>query len=167
MCRLYSSAHFNDSFPQHTDPEVLKTPLEGVALIMKAMGIDKVWAELGRTRASAPQTKMLTSTSKRNPLPALELQEHTCLKESVGDALYLQVLNFPFPTPPDVDALAAAEGALRALGALGADGALTERGRAMARLPLDPRPSRMILQVSLVLMPSKWPHRCLFSSSHA
>ena len=41
--RLYSSAHFNDSFPQHSDPEVLKTPLEGVALIMKAMGIDKVW----------------------------------------------------------------------------------------------------------------------------
>ena len=40
--RLYSSAHFNDSFPQHSDPEVLKTPLEGVALIMKAMGIDKV-----------------------------------------------------------------------------------------------------------------------------
>ncbi len=42
VCRLYSSAHFNDSFPQHSDPEVLKTPLEGVALIMKAMGIDKV-----------------------------------------------------------------------------------------------------------------------------
>jgi ATP-dependent RNA helicase DHX37/DHR1 len=39
---LYSSAHFNDSFPQHADPEVLRTPLEGVALIMKAMGIDKV-----------------------------------------------------------------------------------------------------------------------------
>ena len=121
---------------------------------MKAMGIDKVWAESGRTRATAHQTKMLTS--KQNPLPALELQEHTCWKESVGDALCLQVLNFPFPTPPDVDALAAAERALRALGALGADGALTERGRAMARLPLDPRPSRMILQVSLMLMPSKW-----------
>lgn len=41
-CRLFSSAHFNDSFPQHSDPEVLKTPLEGVALMMKAMGIDKV-----------------------------------------------------------------------------------------------------------------------------
>lgn len=42
MARLYSSAHFNDNFPQHGDPEVLRTPLEGVALVMKAMGIDKV-----------------------------------------------------------------------------------------------------------------------------
>ena len=42
LVRLYSSAHFNDSFPQHGDPEVLRTPLEGVALVMKAMGIDKV-----------------------------------------------------------------------------------------------------------------------------
>ncbi len=59
----------------------------------------------------------------------------------------VQVLNFPFPTAPDRDALAAAEHTLRALGALDADGALTERGRAIAALPLDPRPSRMILQV--------------------
>ena len=59
------------------------------------------------------------------------------------------MLNFPFPTPPDGEALAAAEEALCALGALDADRALTERGRAMARLPLDPRPSRMMLQVRL------------------
>ena len=63
--------------------------------------------------------------------------------------LCMQVLNFPFPTPPDGAALAAAEEALCALGALDADRALTERGRAMARLPLDPRPSRMMLQVRL------------------
>ncbi len=44
--RLYSSAHFNDNFPHHSDPEVLRTPLEGVALVMKAMGIDKVLALL-------------------------------------------------------------------------------------------------------------------------
>ncbi len=42
LCRLYSSAHFNDSFPEHSDPEVLRTPLEAVALVMKAMGVDKV-----------------------------------------------------------------------------------------------------------------------------
>jgi ATP-dependent RNA helicase DHX37/DHR1 len=40
--RLYSSAHFNDTFPTHTPPEIVNTALEGVALQMKAMGVDKV-----------------------------------------------------------------------------------------------------------------------------
>lgn len=40
--RLYSSAHFNDNFVEHTPPEVLNTALEGVVLLMKAMGVDKV-----------------------------------------------------------------------------------------------------------------------------
>ncbi len=42
VSRLYSSANYNDNFVQHADPEILRTPLEGVALVMKAMGIDKV-----------------------------------------------------------------------------------------------------------------------------
>lgn len=40
--RLYSSAHFNDSFKPHTDPEIANTSLEGVVLMLKAMGVDKV-----------------------------------------------------------------------------------------------------------------------------
>lgn len=43
--RLYSSAHFNDSFKQHTDPEIANTSLEGVVLLLKAMGVDKVGPE--------------------------------------------------------------------------------------------------------------------------
>ena len=41
-CRLYSSAHFNDTFPAHTPPEILNTSLEGLVLFMKAMHVDKV-----------------------------------------------------------------------------------------------------------------------------
>lgn len=41
-CRLYSSAHFNDTFPAHTPPEILNTSLEGLVLLMKAMHVDKV-----------------------------------------------------------------------------------------------------------------------------
>lgn len=41
-CRLYSSAFFNDTFPPHTPPEIANSPLEGVVLAMKALGIDKV-----------------------------------------------------------------------------------------------------------------------------
>jgi len=59
-----------------------------------------------------------------------------------------QVPNFPFPTPPERGALAAAEAALAALGALeGPARALSARGRAMAALPVTPRHARMLLQV--------------------
>jgi ATP-dependent RNA helicase DHX37/DHR1 len=44
--RLFSSAHFNDNFKQHSDPEIVNTPLEGVVLLLKAMGVDKVRAVL-------------------------------------------------------------------------------------------------------------------------
>lgn len=47
--RLYSSAHFNDTFPDHTPPEIVNTPLEGVVLVLKAMGVDKVGPHTGRT----------------------------------------------------------------------------------------------------------------------
>ncbi|GIL53593.1 hypothetical protein Vafri_9207 [Volvox africanus] len=40
--RLYSSAHFNDTFPEHSPPEIVNTSLEGVVLVMKSMGVDKV-----------------------------------------------------------------------------------------------------------------------------
>ena len=40
--RLFSSAVYNDDFAQHSPPEVLNTALEGVVLVMKAMGVEKV-----------------------------------------------------------------------------------------------------------------------------
>lgn len=40
--RLYSSAHYAHTMPQHAPPEIVNTSLEGVVLVMKAMGVDKV-----------------------------------------------------------------------------------------------------------------------------
>ncbi|KXZ53733.1 hypothetical protein GPECTOR_6g650 [Gonium pectorale] len=97
--RLFSSAHFNDTFPEHSPPEILNSELEGVVLVMKAMGVDKVH-------------------------------------------------NFPFPTPPDPDALRGAHRCLEALCALEpGSGRLTELGRAMAAFPISPRHARMLLEV--------------------
>ena len=47
-CRLFSSAHFNDTFPEHTPPEILNTSLEGLVLLMKAMHVDKVGSNTAR-----------------------------------------------------------------------------------------------------------------------
>eukprot|EP00198_Chlamydomonas_reinhardtii_P003275 XP_001692611.1 predicted protein [Chlamydomonas reinhardtii] len=37
-----TSAHFNDTFPDHSPPEIVNTSLEGTVLVMKAMGVDRV-----------------------------------------------------------------------------------------------------------------------------
>jgi hypothetical protein len=60
-----------------------------------------------------------------------------------------QVHNFPFPSPPEAEALAAAHRCLQALGALDttAGAALTATGKAMAAFPISPRHARMLLEV--------------------
>jgi ATP-dependent RNA helicase DHX37/DHR1 len=109
--RLYSSALFEDHFKQFAEPEILRMPIEGVVLQMKAMAID-------------------------------------------------QVVNFPFPTPPDRQALRKAEQLLSHLGALeaptntrmvngiqqvgSAGGRITDLGKAMAAYPVSPRFAKML-----------------------
>lgn len=51
-----------------------------------------------------------------------------------------------FLDPPPEPAVKEAKGLLAALGALDADGQVTELGRAMSRLPLEPRLARMVIE---------------------
>lgn len=109
--RLYSSAVFEDKFPDFSEPEIQKIPCDDILLQMKALGIDRV-------------------------------------------------VSFPFPTPPDVEALKAAEQRLVLLGALHDlkkgdkhkdiqkweySAKVTPLGQAMARFPLSPRYAKMLL----------------------
>ncbi|KAK3110501.1 putative ATP-dependent RNA helicase DHR1 [Teratosphaeriaceae sp. CCFEE 6253] len=100
--RLYSSAVFERYFAEHSVPEILRTPLEGTVLQLKAMEI-----------------------------------------EDVG--------TFPFPTPPGAEQLEQAERLLRNLGAIGqgkvggTGGMITETGRQMMGIPVNPRFAKMIL----------------------
>ncbi|KIO19381.1 hypothetical protein M407DRAFT_30988 [Tulasnella calospora MUT 4182] len=112
--RLYSSAFYENHFEKFDEPEILRMPIEGVVLQMKAMHIDAV-------------------------------------------------VNFPFPTPPDRQALQKAEQVLIHLGALeqpqssskplvlplqkpsaktGAQ--INDLGRAMALFPVSPRFSKIL-----------------------
>ncbi|XP_043708832.1 ATP-dependent RNA helicase DEAH13-like [Telopea speciosissima] len=100
--RLYSSAVFTNIFSDFSIPEISKIPVDGVVLLMKSMGIDKV-------------------------------------------------ANFPFPTPPEATALVEAERCLMALEALDSQGRLTPLGRAMAKYPMSPRHSRMLLTVIQIM----------------
>ena len=76
----------------------------------------------------------------------------------------MQILNFPFPTPPEPAALLAAEQCLVSLSALVPNASatslkrasesqleLTPLGRAMAAFPLSPRHSRMLLEAATLV----------------
>lgn len=93
--RLYSSAIYEGHFAEYTDPEILRTPIEGVVLQMKSMGLHNV-------------------------------------------------INFPFPTSPSRPGLAKAEKLLKNLGALSADGQVTQIGRRLSTYPLSPRFGKML-----------------------
>lgn len=94
--RLYSSAVYERDFPAFADPELLRTPIEGVVLQLKAMNIQNV-------------------------------------------------INFPFPTPPERQSLVKAERLLTYLSAVSPEGRVSEVGKTMSVFPLSPRFARILL----------------------
>ncbi|UNI18764.1 RNA helicase [Purpureocillium takamizusanense] len=94
--RLYSSAVYERDFAAFADPEVLRMPIEGVTLQLKAMNLQNV-------------------------------------------------VNFPFPTPPDRQSLAKSEKLLTYLSALSPSGQVTDIGKTMSIFPLSPRFARILL----------------------
>lgn len=56
-----------------------------------------------------------------------------------------QIVNFPFPTPPDRGALARAEKLLVTLGALDKTKKITELGRTMSAFPVGPRYAKILI----------------------
>ncbi|KAI3449441.1 hypothetical protein Pfo_006106 [Paulownia fortunei] len=116
--RLYSSAVFNNLFPDFSSAEISKVPVDGVVLLMKSMHIGKASYNF-----------------------------------YFGSIFY--VANFPFPTPPETNALIEAERCLKVLEALDGKGRLTPLGKAMARYPMSPRHSRMLLTVIQIMQKVK------------
>lgn len=95
--RVYSSAIYEEYFPQFSIPEILRMPVESTVLTMKSMGID-------------------------------------------------QIVNFPFPTPPNRSSLAKAEKILTYLGALDkSTKSITKLGETMALFPLSPRFAKILI----------------------
>ncbi|QPG96507.1 hypothetical protein C2857_004403 [Epichloe festucae Fl1] len=94
--RLYSSAVYERDFQPFADPELLRMPIEGIVLQLKAMNLQNV-------------------------------------------------INFPFPTPPERQSLAKAEKLLTYLSALSTSGQVTQIGKTMSVFPLSPRFARILL----------------------
>jgi HrpA-like RNA helicase len=64
--RLFSSAVFNDLFPEFTAPEIANTALEGVVLLMHALGLPKVRVTFWSMRHAS----MLLVTSQHSGGPS-------------------------------------------------------------------------------------------------
>ncbi|KAG5950769.1 hypothetical protein E4U53_004440 [Claviceps sorghi] len=94
--RLYSSAVYERDFQAFADPELVRMPIEGIVLQLKAMNLQNV-------------------------------------------------VNFPFPTPPERQSLAKAEKLLTYLSALSSSGNVTQIGKTMSVFPLSPRFARILL----------------------
>ncbi|KXH47690.1 helicase associated domain-containing protein [Colletotrichum simmondsii] len=94
--RLYSSAVYERDLPEFTDPEILRMPVDGVVLQLKAMNLSNV-------------------------------------------------VNFPFPTPPNRMGLRQAEKLLTYLSAIAPEGQITKIGSTMSIFPLSPRFARILL----------------------
>lgn len=60
-----------------------------------------------------------------------------------------EINEFPFLDPPSPKAVSDGYRTLRELGAVGKNQAITERGREMARLPVDPRLARMLIEAKM------------------
>ena len=118
--RLYAQADF-ESRPAFTDPEIRRAALAGVILRMLSLGLGDI------ERGGA-------ASGKRKRGHAREAEATPNIIE-----------DFPFLEPPDPRAIADGWQQLGELGAVDAQRGLTAIGRAMAKLPVDVKLSRMLV----------------------
>jgi ATP-dependent helicase HrpA len=119
--RLYSEDDFN-ARPQFTDPEVLRTNLASVILQMAALGLGEIEA-----------------------FPFLEPPDRRQVRDGVALLHELRALD-PSAAEPRVWRQPNSQGKARMPSPKTQSSALTPLGRNLARLPIDPRLGRMVLE---------------------
>ncbi|MCM0620103.1 ATP-dependent RNA helicase HrpA [Nocardioides bruguierae] len=125
--RLYSEEDF-EGRPEFTDPEILRTNLASVILQMRSLGL----GDLGRFPFVEPP-------DKRN------VQAGTQLLEELG-AIRVGDAKAPAPPPSRPSRGQTGQQGRGRGGRQREDDGLTPTGRRLARLPIDPRLGRMILE---------------------
>ncbi|KXZ49867.1 hypothetical protein GPECTOR_19g318 [Gonium pectorale] len=116
--RVFSSEQW-DRMPNHTEPEMLRSPLESVCLLVKGMTSAK--AEAGGGAAAAAVAGAGSASG------------------GVADFLSRCL------SPPSGRSVSAAVGLLRNIGAFDASEQLTSLGRHLNRMPMDPRVGKALV----------------------
>lgn len=121
--RLFSSEQWG-RMPHHTEPEMLRSPLESVCLLVRGM----------MTSAAAPPAASAPAFAAAAASPPA----------TVG-AFLARCLS-----PPSSKAVSSAVSLLRCIGAFDADERLTSLGRHLNRMPMDPRVGKALVYGSLL-----------------
>ncbi|GFR46511.1 hypothetical protein Agub_g8095, partial [Astrephomene gubernaculifera] len=125
--RLFSSQQWR-RMPHHTQPEMLRSPLESVCLLVKGM-----------TEAAAAAAGGSTTSTSTDTLSSSDLS--STLGSSSGAAAFLsRCLSPPSPT-----AVSSALRLLRGIGAFDSSESLTSLGRHLNRMPMDPRVGKALV----------------------
>ncbi|KAJ4459162.1 putative ATP-dependent RNA helicase DEAH13 [Paratrimastix pyriformis] len=142
--RLFSSAVFNDHFAKFTEPEILRTPLDGVLLQMKAMGIPDVESFPSRPCGPSPSFHALPcSPSALCSLLSSRLHSppvSTLLPSPLSSRLHSPPLLLLLGALREVPRPGGRTGPLRTINT-----EITPLGRLMARLPVAPRFAKMLI----------------------
>ncbi|MCC5831352.1 MAG: ATP-dependent RNA helicase [Phycisphaeraceae bacterium] len=144
-------AHVIDSGLARIDVRDVPRGLNRLAVLpISRAAADQRAGRAGRTRAGTCTRLWTEADHARRPendqpeVHRIDLAEAALAMHAAGVEANS---NFPWIDPPDPDALTAANQTLRLLGAIDDQG-LTVRGREMARFPLHPRLSRMLMAAS-------------------
>jgi ATP-dependent RNA helicase HrpA len=147
--RLYSAADY-EARPEFTEPEIQRTNLAAVILQMTALGLGDIarfpFVDAPDSRQVADGVRLLEELQAFEPATQTGYADQSASPQKPG----------PQETPVTGDASDGAEGAgserPRGSGRAGRGGArgrgrrLTAYGRSLARLPVDPRLGRMLLE---------------------
>ncbi|XP_051852082.1 pre-mRNA-splicing factor ATP-dependent RNA helicase DHX16 isoform X2 [Antechinus flavipes] len=129
--RLYTAWAYQHELEESTVPEIQRTSLGNVVLLLKSLGepdggVSERVGEKGRAEVKA----RILGYNLNSPLCSSGIHD---------------LMHFDFLDPPPYETLLLALEQLYALGALNHLGELTTPGRKMAELPVDPMLSKMIL----------------------
>jgi len=141
--RLYSEARFSSMQPFQT-PEMLRTPLEEICLQVKALGLDGKAEQRNKNKSKKRSKKGGGDAGRKGDCKETAAAPKTTPPSS-GSIFSFLALSMDPPTPTMVET---ATDLLRNIGAMTPNKQsedLTVLGTVLARMPCDPRMSKMLI----------------------
>ena len=140
---LYSSYDVSTYLPQVSVPAIRRVPLTELCLLIKQL--PPLLLEEKEHRGGAQQQQQCGEEEEQQQQQQPPQPQNLCSSENLCSSVFALAMDAPTPA-----AVAAAVFELRRIGALDAFERLTPLGRLIARLPVAPRTSKMLVLAALL-----------------